>query len=173
VSGNAELGGRGLEDDQRLLQDLVPHAELREIRVVRWHGDLESSAKAPAPELTISARRGFRIRDNEFDCRYEMNIPIQADDDSPMAKIEVVVVAHFAVPQGRHPDKEAVRKYTESVGYLIAMPFIREAVQTISVRLGLEPLTLGLLEQGQHGPATAAFRSKLKLAEDSEEISRA
>jgi hypothetical protein len=46
----------------------------------------------------------------------------------------------------------------ERVAYFVAMPYIREGLQTLSTRLGMDAITLGLLHQGDVVPSRASIR---------------
>lgn len=149
----------GMPEGETLPVDLVHKAELLDVRVVKWHGELLTKAPSSieTDEISISIESSFRVVEEGFDCRYNVKLPI-VSNGAHVANIEVATIASFKLPAGMEPSRDDVRAFMGSVGYFVAMPFIREAVQTMSVRLGLDALTLGLLVQGQDSPASATFR---------------
>jgi hypothetical protein len=141
------------------LAHLVQESELTDVRFDRFSGEvLSSGMPQPVSQLDLAITTSHRIHGEGFDCRYEARAPLRADDESTVAELNIAVVLSFTHTDDVPADKDAVSAFMDQVAYFVAMPFIREGIQSLSVRLGLDALTLGMLGEGKDSPTTATQR---------------
>ena len=68
------------------------------------------------------------------------------------------LVVSFGLDEGMALDKEMISRFIDNVAFFIAIPFIRETLQSMSARLGLNPLTLGMLKTRSAASLSASLR---------------
>jgi len=116
------------------------------------------------PPLAV-ARIGFRvatpdvqIRQSHFACRFTERVVLLNAAGQHLALVEVVCVLEFSLDDGPEPDSEELYAYAGHDAYYIADPYIREAIQTITTKLGLESVVLGILNSHERHPFTITIR---------------
>ncbi|MGN9912577.1 hypothetical protein ACTMTJ_34070 [Phytohabitans sp. LJ34] len=108
-------------------------------------------------ELAVSA--AYRRRSEGFSCKFSVAAPLTTVAGEAIATFEVDVIVSFDLDQPPGDLDQLIPAFSANVGFFVAFPFIREALQSMSVRVGLPPLTLGLLRRGSEAPLTASFRT--------------
>ena len=63
------------------------------------------------------------------------------------------IVLEYVLDGQDEVDGEAVDVYVDRNAYFIAHPYLREAVQTTTARLGLDPVVLGVLGRDEDRPS--------------------
>ncbi|BCJ65725.1 hypothetical protein [Polymorphospora rubra] len=143
-------------DPDEALKELVARADLTDIRVTKWHAELLADEPIEVSELDLKVWTAFRYRASGFDIKYGVEAPlVSPGSDEEVASIQMDVVASFSLTEGERPERELLGSFMDQVAFFVVMPFIREGLHSLSTRIGLEPITLGLLHQGKGAPATA------------------
>jgi hypothetical protein len=158
------------EVDESALDEFVKRTDLTGLKIVKWSGCLHGDAPFRVQKIRLETGISFRIAASSVDCKYAVRATLHGETPEESGELDVTVVASFSVAGEGRASNRLVRSFVEQVGYFVSFPFIRESLQTMSVRLGLDPLTLGLLRQEYGGiPATVSFTtdrpSKLTVAE--------
>jgi hypothetical protein len=143
-------------DSEDALRDLVSRADLVDVRVTKWHAELLTESPVEVGELEIKTTSAFRYRGEGFDTRFNVDAPLSSPSgEDRVASIQVQIVATFSLDEGDKPDRVLMRKFMDQVAFFVVMPFIREGLHSLSMRIGLDPITIGLLQQGKETPGTA------------------
>lgn len=146
----------------RALREFVARADLKDIRVTKWYAELWADEPAEVGRLALKVSSAFRHRDNGFDTRFTVEAPLTSEGtEENLATLEVEVLASFDLEGDQQVDKKLMRDFMEQVAFFVVMPFVREGLHSLSMRIGLEPVTLGLLHRGKGHP-TSAWMGKRK-----------
>ena len=109
----------------------------------------EVYARPPLAIAKIGVRMAapdVQIGQSYFACRFAERIVLLDGADEHLALVEVVCVLEFRFDDGPEPDSEALSAYVSHNAYNVAHPYLREAVQTATTKLGLDPAVLGVLD---------------------------
>ncbi|MTK05445.1 hypothetical protein [Micromonospora sp. CP22] len=154
--GREAKSGGPANDRDEALKALVAQADLTDIRVTKWHAELLSDTPAEVGELDLKVASAFRLSDEGFDTRFSVDAPlVSRGGGERVASVQMVVVASFSLASQKKPEKELLSAFMDQVAFFVVMPFIREGLHSLSMRIGLEPITIGLLHQGKATPTTA------------------
>lgn len=146
---------------------------LRDVRVVKLAGEIIKESAIGQVRLE-PANAGYRIEPGRVICRFEQEIALLDDAENDVATITVEVLVDFHT-EGEEElvlapeDEDSIRSVLLPGAFNVAYPFIREAVHTMSSKLDLGPVTLGVLVPGElrpqdvHVRGIAEFRDKQGL----------
>lgn len=145
-------------------RELLENAELVDVRPI----DISASlAEGVSPGARVAAVRidavpnyavGLGAYGNRFDYRFEM----LAEDESAVATVTFSLVVDYAVGEDYLPDAEAADFVTTTTGFFAAYPYARELVQSLTARLQVDAVVLGMLKRGTMRPGSvtiAPFRA--------------
>lgn len=158
--------GRTREDLNARLSAFVGKLDLQDVRFTRLTGELfdESTDEitgidAPTVEVQL------RAAEQTLSCRWVVAFPIKGADGD-LARIEATVVQSFLHDSGQLelPDEDLMRQFVKYTAYFGVFPYLREALQTMSVRLGLSPVIMGFLHRGDLAPRSIYIRESEKAA---------
>jgi hypothetical protein len=107
--------------------------------------DFESAVEYEPGGESFVVRGTYRLSITSASTAEAKNAPPQSDD--PVAKIEFEQAALFVIDmEGQEPPKaEELNAYAVSTGQFALYPYVREYISDITSRLGLPPLTVGVL----------------------------
>ncbi len=143
-------------DSTQALREFVARTDLKEVRVTKWHAELLADEPTEVGKLALKFKSAFRYRNTGFDTRFTIEAPITAQgSEDDLANLQVEVLASFDLEGDAKPDKALLKEFTEQVALVVVMPFIREGLHSLSLRIGLDPVTLGLLHRGNDYPTSA------------------
>lgn len=155
------VGGTPDPDRDGALKELVVRTELAGIRVTKWHAELLSDTPEEAGELDLKVSSAFRYQQDGFDVRFSVDAPlVSPGGGDKVASIQIDVVASFSLAEGETPGRDLMRAFMDQVAFFVVVPFLREGLHSLSARIGLEPITLGLLHQGKKTPTTAWMNNR-------------
>ncbi|MEU4555745.1 hypothetical protein [Micromonospora violae] len=143
------------------LWDLVQSVDLLDIRILRWHSELHDLQARTVDEIQPELESEFRIDEQSIQCRWTLDTQVRDSKGVKVADIGLTFLQVFAFtgrPMTHSITSGLVREFVEKTAVISVMPFIREAVQTMTVRLGLQPVTLGLARAGSTGPESYSVR---------------
>lgn len=138
------------EPDARSLQERVAalhdRLHLKDVRIQRMLGEVLADPPLAVESVSVSvAAPEALVESPRLACRFTERVALLGQDDERLAVVEIVIVLEFALDGQDEPDAEAVAVYVDRNAYFIAHPYLREAVQTTTARLGLDPVVLGVL----------------------------
>lgn len=143
------------------LEEFVARTELIGVRVTHLAGRLlvdDPDVVDVAETLRLRVNSDSEVFQSErFQCCYRVSAVLVNGASEEIASIEVEIVASFGMLDDSGIDADYLPGFIKHVGYVIVFPFAREAIQTLTLRLGLEPVTLGLLHQDRDMPASVSF----------------
>ena len=145
---------------ETMIAELAARSELVDVRVVKWRGELVGEPTNGSRELGLRIAMAYRVPDEGFECKFDVSAPLADDEGSLIADLAVAVITSFRTTSDGTPSDDAVKAFMHRIAYVVATPFIREAIQTLTTRLGLEPLTLGLLQSGNDLPVEASMQQR-------------
>lgn len=158
-------GDVAVEDE---LGEFVAQAELTGVRFARVAGELAVDEPAAVAGVTQKIQPEVRLRIDGFDCRFGIDTRILDIEHNIQATITVDVIASFGFPAAvsddgapleevseemEPPSGALMQRFVQQVAYFVVFPYVRETVQSISTRLGLGAMTLGLL-RADGGPTS-------------------
>lgn len=165
----ASTGGAIPAEVRDAAADLIRNAEITDIRAVRIVGELADPATPPRTDaLTTTFEIGVAyacdvgVFGNKFDYRFVLADP----NDVNVATIEFSLVVDYRVDPTYAPLPAAADFVTTSTGYFAAYPFARELLESMTARLGLSPLVLGMLPHGALSPRSITARPAAALASE-------
>lgn len=131
---------------------------LEDIQLVRWSGKVREGVDDVEPKsLTAELRGHYRFHGQFFQCRWSVKAPLTADG-RPVAEIAATFVETFVVTDGPKPSGDVLQAFMKECALPVAMPYVREAVQNMSSKLGLGSVVLGLFHIPGHLPYSASFK---------------
>ncbi|MFJ1561317.1 hypothetical protein [Streptomyces mirabilis] len=87
-----------------------------------------------------------------FAARVNQTVTLRGGDEQTLAEVEVVLIIDYTLDEGPDPAEDAVSTYVEHNTYFTAHPYLRETLQNATLKLGLEPVILGVLSRDQPRP---------------------
>ncbi len=128
------------------VEQLLSRLTMRQMRIVHWNGDAP-----PGPEgrvENVDARlepARMRISPGGLSLWFEHHVECSNANRDTIATIDTGIIVDFDVAGDEEPELPVVACFADTNAAFMAWPYIREAVQTMSTRLGLSPITLGIL----------------------------
>ncbi|MFG2056899.1 hypothetical protein ACGFI9_23045 [Micromonospora sp. NPDC048930] len=146
---------------ERESESFFDQLELADVQVTRWSGELAGDFPiGGVHEFTAELRGQYRFHNQVFQCRWNVDVPIHSSEGSPVASIEVTVLETFDVPEGPKPPSDAISAFLKSTSLEIAMPYFREALQSMGQKLGLGSIVLGLMHEPGCMPRAVTIQGK-------------
>ncbi|MET7643950.1 hypothetical protein ABZS83_09950 [Streptomyces sp. NPDC005426] len=132
------------------------HSRLRlaDVRVQRLRA--ESLDEPPFEVESIEIRNSpceVLIEPPRFGVRVNQTVELRDSDERTLAEIDIVLVIDYTLDEGPEPSEGAVSAYVEYNTYFTAHPYLRETLQNATLKLGLEPVVLGVLSRDRPRPA--------------------
>jgi hypothetical protein len=126
---------------------------LKDVRTQRLFGDV--TADPPFEVAAVSVHIGppeVLVEPPRFACRFTYRLTMLDSEDGQLASIEIVLVLEFEMDGDDAPDPDAVHAYVDGNAFFMAHPYFREALHATTLRLGLDPVVLGILGRGDERP---------------------
>ncbi|MFH8378143.1 hypothetical protein ACH4A7_32000 [Streptomyces cyaneofuscatus] len=99
-----------------------------------------------------------------FAVRVNQTVELHGSDEQALAEIEVVLVIDYTLDDGPDPGDAAVSAYVEHNTYFTAHPYLREILQNATLKLGLEPVVLGVLSRDRPRPTEVTMVRRASVA---------
>ena len=144
----------GEEDD---FLRFAAEAHLLDVRTTKLVAELHSEASSDDLDLDLGIFASFRRTDEGFECKFDFTSPLRSGEEK-VADFEVSIVVVFRMENVVMYDDKMMKRFIERVGFVVAVPFAREVLQSTAVRLGLPAVTLGLFRNASATPFTATIR---------------
>jgi hypothetical protein len=140
------------------LDSFSKRLDLEGIQVTRWVGELlDDPTGDELHTITAELRGEYRFHGTFFQCRWNIDAPVVSGGRS-IASLGVTVVETFMVKDGPRPSSATLLAFMKDCALPITMPYIREALQNMSMRLGLGDIVLGLMHDPGLLPHAATGR---------------
>lgn len=153
--------------------ELVDHTELVDVRFARIVAELDDPARRPqdVSETSFDVELGFASEPGLFQNKFDVTFGLLDDERTGIGRVEMSVIVDYAVRSTDFkPTEEAAHFFVSTSGYLAAFPYIRELFQSLTSRLQLDPLVLGLLRRGTHEPRSIGAARSRALAPDEPDV---
>jgi hypothetical protein len=148
-----------VDEARRLAANLAARTDIRDVRLLKSSAEIMRLPVAdPVLTYDISSEAAVEYEpgNRSFVVRAIYHLSISADStstdeeaskDSAVAKIEFEHAALFVIDRNADdpPLPEELNAYAISTGQFALYPYVREYVSDVTGRLGLPPLTLGVL----------------------------
>ena len=146
--------GLGESDLLEQVEDLVRRTSLVDIRLIHWSGDVRFDIRAETKQLRIDAGTpDYRIDDDSISCRFRHTVELLDDDENAYATVEAHHIANFALEPGSDVSEDAVSAWVDHNVFFMIYPYLREAIQTMTTRLNVDPVVLGVLSRNGARPS--------------------
>lgn len=125
------------------VRDVIANVQLSGIVFQNIRGQLRDEPKS---ELKgIHRDLGLLARDTSSELLARLDLTVATAE----AKFKLSAIATYVKDTPFSADETAVRDFMEKVALFAVWPYLRAQLQTLSVGLSLEPITLPVLLQGQ------------------------
>lgn len=132
------------------LAALLSDLELRDIRLVKWSGELPLLIPVPVGHIRVQDEpSAYLVEERRLACRFEVRVGLLDEHEQEFARIEVAYVVDFERKGSVPLEDEVLGIFIEQNAFFMCYPYIREAVHAMSARLGTEPVVLGILKRGE------------------------
>ncbi|MFJ8726503.1 hypothetical protein ACWDWS_39870 [Streptomyces sp. NPDC003328] len=126
---------------------------LTDVRVQRLRA--ESLEDPPFDVHSIQIHSGpceVLLEPPRFAARVSQTVTLRGSDEQTLAEVDVTLIIDYALDEGPDPTEDAVSTYVEHNTYFTAHPYLREILQNATLKLGLEPVVLGVLSRDEARP---------------------
>ncbi|RSN98494.1 hypothetical protein DMH26_18505 [Streptomyces sp. WAC 05379] len=133
--------------------DLHSRLHLSDVRVQRLRA--ESLEEPPFDVHSIQIHSSpceVLLEPPRFAVRVNQTVTLRDPDERTLAEVEVILIVDYTLDEGPLPSDEAVATYVEHNTYFTAHPYLRETLQNATLKLGLEPIVLGVLSRDRPRP---------------------
>lgn len=147
-------------------REILSHVEMIGVRASTIHAELAEGVPAGATatmvmfdvDLAFAAEDG--VFGNRFDYRFEV-LAEPGDDERGefLARIQFSLLVDYRVDEGYIPPADAADHVASTTGYFAAYPYARELLQSLTARLHIDPVVLGLLNRGTLRPGSISVVS--------------
>ncbi|WP_435246847.1 hypothetical protein [Streptomyces sp. NRRL F-5630] len=136
------------------LADLHNRLHLNDVRVQRLRAEAIQDPPLDVKTIVISVDPGeVLLEPPRFAARFTQTVTLRDKDEQPLAEVEIVMIVDFGLDDGPIPTQEAINLYAEHNAYFIAHPYLRETLQNATLKLGIEPVVLGILSRSEARPS--------------------
>ena len=164
--------GEAVEDLAERLKAFVNRLTIRDVRFPRFGGRLLQAAPKVVVNVNVNRSTRYIIRADEFINNVRFRVELESavgreelasssempketkasvgeDEDEDvslqaLARMDIEVQIEFFLDPGDKPGDEVIKAFLEQNTNFMVYPYFREAVQSLSGRLGLDKLVLGL-----------------------------
>jgi hypothetical protein len=133
--------------------------DLEDVRLTKWSGNVETTEIDSDLELSVEMNGQYRLEDAAFRCRWRVDFPVSSGGGKSVGKIAVTFVETFRLEPGPRPEQDVIAHFMRTAALPEVVPYIREALESMSTRLRLGPIVLGSLHPGDRFPRTAFIRT--------------
>lgn len=139
-----------MTDDRHIAARLAAKSDLMDIRMVKSsfeHRGFPQNGSPISYHLNINPDAKMAETSDKFVMSAEFTIEISQDiedETNDIARIEFVLVGMYNIEEELEFTEEEVDAFSKSTGIFALYPYAREYVQSVTSRLGLPALTLGL-----------------------------
>lgn len=154
-SAAADVVSSEMSQDEMRQQvtELHNRLHLTDVRVQRLRAEAFADPPLDVEKIVIHAGPCEALLEPpRFAARVTQTVTLKGSDELSLAEVEVVVVVEYTMDDGPQPSQEAIDLYIEHNAYFTAHPYLRETLQNATLKLGIEPVVLGVLSRDQPRP---------------------
>lgn len=138
-----------------------PNVSLRAVHTKRIAGELLQPGFEPPLTYSINVQPSYTRVDDHLAYEFSYRVtasgkPGEDADEEPVAELEVTLVLVYQLTSDVELADDELGAFGSVMGTFTAHPYLREAVQSLSVRIGLPPLTLDVVRLPVDGPKTSS-----------------
>ncbi len=142
-------GGTAAEDKSLVerVAALNERLQMGDVYIQRLAGEV--FVRPPLAVMKIGLRVAapdVQLTRSNFACRFAERVILLDEAGQHLGLIEVLCVVDFRLEEGPEPDFETLSAYASHEACYIAQPYLREAIQTTTSKLGLDPVVLAVLD---------------------------
>ncbi|MET7407790.1 MULTISPECIES: hypothetical protein [Streptomyces] len=146
------------DDLQEQVAALHRRLHLSDVRVQRLRAETFEDPPLDVESIVIyGSPCEVLLEPPRFAARFTHTVTLRDSEENCLAEVEIALVVEYRLDQGTQPSQEAVGVYVEHNAYFIAHPYMRETLQNATLKLGLEPVVLGVLSRDQPRPTEVTF----------------
>ncbi|MFE3791311.1 hypothetical protein [Streptomyces goshikiensis] len=158
ADANSILSNDTPDDLQEQLAALHRRLHLSNIRVQRLRAETFEDPPLEVESIVIyGSPCEVLVQPQRFAARFTHTVTLRDSGEQALAEVEIAIVVEYAMDEGAQPSHEVVSVYVERNAYFIAHPYLRETLQNATLKLGLEPVVLGVLSRDQPRPTEVTF----------------
>jgi len=126
---------------------------LTEIRCVHVAARLEGDVPVVPEMATVTfPDPKYLLESGRYSALIEAELVFSDSNDDPVARVGAGFVVDTAMEPGEPPEDEVVSTYVRFNTFFLAYPYLREALQSASVRVGMPPMPLPMLDRSESMP---------------------
>lgn len=153
-------------DDQLRQQVADFHDRLRltNVRLQRLNAETMTEPPLAVASVTVVAEPSeILLEGSRFASRFTQTVTLHDSEETVLAQVGVTLEVDFTVDDGPEPSERVLDTYARYNCYFIAHPYLRETIASASLRLGIEPIVLGVLNRDETRPAEVALVSRVNV----------
>ncbi|MGE0877330.1 MAG: hypothetical protein AB7L13_01625 [Acidimicrobiia bacterium] len=151
--------------------DLLAHARLTNVRPIKIVAELATGVPQPVGDAEYLTTVAYAHGPGRYSNKAEFTLTLKGAESEAVASISIDLVVDWEVEPDFTPTEEAADFVAATTGYFAAFPYARELFQSLTTRLELEPIVLGLLTRDTLKPTgigrLAGFGSHAREEADS------
>jgi hypothetical protein len=156
------------EDAKRTAGLILDRIRPSKIRVTDLRARLVGSEPGRIGATEVRVKSEYATGVGGMANRFGYSIGLLGHDDSRVADVEFTLIVDYSADLDFEPTEDGAMLITEAIGHFAAFPYARELVQSMTSRLQLDPVVLGLLHRGSTKPKAV---STVVIGDDSDEDS--
>jgi hypothetical protein len=149
-----------INDDSLSMRVKALHERLslQDVRFLRLSGEVVRDPPFEVHSLSVKMDDpSVLVEPPRFACRFLHRVALMDESQDRLAGVETALLLEFTIEGEEHPPSDAVRTYIDRNALFLAYPYLREAVQSMTLKLGLDPVVLGVLDRGEGHPTEATL----------------
>jgi hypothetical protein len=125
---------------------LAKRLKLRDIRFAKIAAELRTGEPRTIGSATVARGVEYSVESDSFLNRYSFHVVLYDGEagSAELATMDLVVLLEFELGGGPTPDEEVLSLFLQQNTVFMVYPYLREAAQSLSSRLGLDKLVFGL-----------------------------
>lgn len=162
-----EVGSAPAEPEiDSLVTEILDNVELLDVKFAKVSGEILAGIDETPTQVELEIQAGYRVVNRQLHCRFDMGVPIKDGSGALVAQVDIAVIAAFALAAEFKPERPGIDAFMQSNAFLMTVPFFREALQSMSIKLDLPAITFGIFRRGQEHMVRISLRSHDKALPD-------
>jgi hypothetical protein len=133
-------------------QELLEHCDIFDIRPSQISAEIMSEVPEAVSALSLDVASQYASGPGLFRNRFTFHFDFVDVADESVAEMAFVLVVEWEVADEYEPSAAGAEYVASTTGYFAAFPYARELAQSMTSRLGLDPLVLGKLTRNEMKP---------------------
>ncbi|MGI8875134.1 MAG: hypothetical protein ACR2KP_12565 [Egibacteraceae bacterium] len=133
-------------------KQILEHAELVNIHPVEIRAS-RTEATGAARDVRVEATAQYSVASGAMSNRFRYQLEIVDGGEQTLAEIDFTLQVDYEVEADYEPSGEGADFLAGTTGLFAVYPYARELAQSLTTRLQLDPLVLGMLPRGASSPS--------------------